>query len=59
MWDLYYEAKTPYAWHQDAFNLAKKIAELDLDHLSPIEALQELYELQLMSNRSLKSSQHD
>ncbi len=43
----------------EIFNLAKKIAELDLDHLSPIEALQELYELQLMSNRSLKSSQHD
>ena len=28
LWDLYYEAKTPYAWHQDAFNLAKKIGAI-------------------------------
>ena len=43
----------------EIFNLAGKIAKLDLDHLSPLEALQELYELQLMVNSSLESSQND
>jgi len=43
----------------EIFKLAEKITELDLDHLSPLEALQELYELQLIANRSLDSSKYD
>ena len=40
----------------EIFKLAEKITELNLDHLSPLQALQELYELQLIANRSLNLS---